>query len=732
MCIPFLNKKNSVLLLSFLCVAFFPLITAQIPQLPIDALSQLGLKDLPNITDIRNLLFPWLKFNSTNSTACSNFVDDLLLHPRNYIQPLLASGKKLNDYGDPFACRRQSGFTYLLFMIKLRKGTDRALIGFCSPSICTTKDYQQQEASLKPMIANASNLQEDQFDIVFADPQAEEDKVQPDTYTHLALIIMGTIIVLGALGSYYDSKEIPPKSSAYRQSPQRSTAVSTIEFSKLPTASSKSTQINLDTSTDFEADNFLSSKSDEKTSTEGVRAPETMPPAKPRFNFINFCKCFSFYTNGKKLLTISKITDEHASTECLNGFRVLTMLWVILGHTYYYHLRAPILNLDEWLVFIQRLRNQVFVAIPLAVDSFLFLGGFLGAYLMLKEIRGRQGKLSFIQVWIHRIYRIVPLYLLLVLFGWKILPQFIIGVGGYNYKDIVDSDCNDTWWSNIIFLNNFLPVGKTSACFGYSWYLAVDMQCFLLLPILVIIYYKNRRAGWIVALTLSFGSILLWFVAAYANNWAPDLPWILEHMEEYFKFYVKPYYRFAPYGLGVITGLLLSEYKDESLGEHAFARTLYKLWKNCILRYLTYLIGIAIIIWSIFIHHPVNNGEAQNWSRLTKSAFLASQRSIWVFGWILLLMPTMMGWGRLLRAVLGAGFWSPLTRLTFGAYLIHPQLQVWYYWNLEQAWFIGNINSIVNAFGFATASYILAVCFSLMAEAPAMNIEKFWAPQKKR
>jgi peptidoglycan/LPS O-acetylase OafA/YrhL len=350
---------------------------------------------------------------------------------------------------------------------------------------------------------------------------------------------------------------------------------------------------------------------------------------------------------------------------------------------------------------------------------------------MLKEIRKRRGRVNFLQVWIHRIYRIVPLYLLIVLFGWKIMPQFVVGVAGYTYQELVDYDCHDTWWSNILFLNNFLPVGKTAYCFGHSWYLAVDIQCFLPLPILLVLYYKNRQAGWIATLTLFFGSIMFWFTNSLIHGWATDLPWIMDNMTEYFEFYTKPYYRFGPYGLGIMVGFVISEYKDETLSHNIFAKKLYRFWRKRIFRYLTFAAGTAIILWSIFIHYPVNNGEAAHWSQFKKSAFLASQRSIWVFGWALLFMPTMMGWGSLLRGVLGASFWSPFTRLTFGAYLIHPILQVWYYWQLEQAWFIGNLNSVINGVGFAAAAYILSTIFTLMAETPAMNIEKFWMPHRK-
>lgn len=50
--------------------------------------------------------------------------------------------------------------------------------------------------------------------------------------------------------------------------------------------------------------------------------------------FSVFCQmllCFSLYTNGLKILDMSK---KGGQLECLHGMRVLSMFWVILGHTY--------------------------------------------------------------------------------------------------------------------------------------------------------------------------------------------------------------------------------------------------------------------------------------------------------------------------------------------------------------------------------------------------------------
>jgi hypothetical protein len=50
---------------------------------------------------------------------------------------------------------------------------------------------------------------------------------------------------------------------------------------------------------------------------------------------------FSLYTNGKKLLGTH---CENDNLKCLNGIRVLTMVWVIVGHLFIIRINASNTN----------------------------------------------------------------------------------------------------------------------------------------------------------------------------------------------------------------------------------------------------------------------------------------------------------------------------------------------------------------------------------------------------
>ena len=48
--------------------------------------------------------------------------------------------------------------------------------------------------------------------------------------------------------------------------------------------------------------------------------------------------CFSVYSNGKKILSTAKIDG---SIDCIHGLRCFSMVWVVLGHTWFAMVQTP-------------------------------------------------------------------------------------------------------------------------------------------------------------------------------------------------------------------------------------------------------------------------------------------------------------------------------------------------------------------------------------------------------
>lgn len=95
-----------------------------------------------------------------------------------------------------------------------------------------------------------------------------------------------------------------------------------------------------------------------------------------------YFKAFRLIENTKKLL-FARSRDGDKNMELLNGLRVISMGWVILGHTYFYGLKTPLANPLIPLELFKSFSFNIVSSGPYAVDIFFWLSGFLGVYLIL-------------------------------------------------------------------------------------------------------------------------------------------------------------------------------------------------------------------------------------------------------------------------------------------------------------------------------------------------------------
>lgn len=52
----------------------------------------------------------------------------------------------------------------------------------------------------------------------------------------------------------------------------------------------------------------------------------------------SFATSFSYLSNGTKLFTF----DQTSKLSCLEGLKTLTVMWIVMGHTYAFQVNAPI------------------------------------------------------------------------------------------------------------------------------------------------------------------------------------------------------------------------------------------------------------------------------------------------------------------------------------------------------------------------------------------------------
>jgi len=310
--------------------------------------------------------------------------------------------------------------------------------------------------------------------------------------------------------------------------------------------------------------------------------------------------CFSFTTNFKKLMTVDE--NEDKSLWSLNGIRVLAIALVTIGHSYSSSLMTPAHNL----LFFMDIFKAPFIAIivngTFAVDTFFFLSGFLTFYLLTLKLYPNQGKGNYLLLYLHRYLRLLPILFSVMIFGMFIYPLIGNGANWVTTTNYIIKNCSKYWWTNFLYIDNFFPWTDTDACMGWVWYLANDMQFFLISPFLILVYCKSRKIGYSLISFLIFTTCAITFTLSMVYK-IPATIQIGGEGNGQNLVYSRPWCWFSTYGLGGILGLIYFEHK--TISKHkivSFASVLLDTLKDSALMSWSFaVIGTGILCLVVFI-----------------------------------------------------------------------------------------------------------------------------------
>ncbi|XP_033120057.1 O-acyltransferase like protein-like isoform X1 [Anneissia japonica] len=253
------------------------------------------------------------------------------------------------------------------------------------------------------------------------------------------------------------------------------------------------------------------------------------------------------------------------------------------------------------------------------------------------------------------------------------------------------------------------------------------MQFFVISPLLIVLLRKSWKTGFAAISALC----LLSFAATASINTYWGLPieggWGQQKYNnrtdstEYpngDRVYGKPYCRIPAYLVGVSVGYVLYRLDKKQLKIPLMAVLLG--WCAAVAT------GLAVIygLWSTYDGHQVPQGVAVFYN--TVARFSWSLAVAWVA------FACITGYGGFANTILSWGVWSPLGRLTYGAYLFHPLVLygIILTWKTE---FHLTISNYANLFiAGMVLSYAVAFVMSLLVEGPFMALEKLMLGKTKR
>lgn len=427
-------------------------------------------------------------------------------------------------------------------------------------------------------------------------------------------------------------------------------------------------------------------------------APSTPVKSISKSGFKSFVLCFSVRDNIANLVA----KEPTRSIATLDAMRTISMFYIVLGHTADFMLPPKNYYQNMGLVFekVTDFRWMALVGAQSCVDTFFFISGLLTAYSLLRRaVKG--GGIPILKFTLLRYLRLVPLVAVVVGFYASLVRYS--GNGTMWYKMVADSEnCQDTWWSNLLFINNFYPSEFDDQCIPWAWYLAVDMQLFVVGLVLLVLYLRHRLAGVAVTSFLVVLGIVLMFVVDQKEGIT-----LAPNESQQNALYDKPYTRMPAYMLGLLFGYLMTDVSHHHLHVPPIVAHVILLVSTA---------AIVIMCYSMYWATRASLGVTAT------GAYYAFLRVCWslCIGAIVLLCST--GQGMIWADFLTLRMWEPLGKLTFGAYLVHPIVIRMRYHSTDVTNYHTTFNFAMDYCGFLLISYVAATVLYVLVEVPSANL----------
>ncbi|XP_038131017.1 O-acyltransferase like protein [Cyprinodon tularosa] len=421
-------------------------------------------------------------------------------------------------------------------------------------------------------------------------------------------------------------------------------------------------------------------------------------------------RAFALQTTSKGVFSTlpSVQSDKYAS---LNGIRVLSLLWIICGHSAQFPVINNLDNYKTWRKAVESSPTYVLTIsgpVFLAVDTFLLLGGLLSARSLLSSINKAEDHLSLGLVanyLFKRIKRIQPLHLFTMCLTVSLISLVQWGPYWFPFVETL-MDCKAYWWANVLLIINLLPVHEI--CIPWTWYLSLDFQCYATTPLLVYIYRFKRSVFAIVVGSLLVISTVTSAAITACLHLPVFQPSTITTDNYVLYYYVKPYTRYGPFLIGILTGIHLTTKKGQLLKEKWQAA----LGWFCCLSMMSLLIGLAYLL-----------KETPAYPSVAHALYQGLHRPVWALAVSWIILACEEGYGGFIKTFLSFGVWVPLSNISFACYLVHPIFIILYNGLQETPIHYTDINFMYLFFGHVVLTLVVGCALTVLIEKPYLFLK---------
>jgi len=201
---------------------------------------------------------------------------------------------------------------------------------------------------------------------------------------------------------------------------------------------------------------------------------------------------FSYKKNTEFLMDYG-VNPNKPYLRTLDGLKFFAMLGTVYYSENYYRFgfSKNFGNKDDWSKFLGGEYMQGLMPGYLIHDIFFFIGGTVATLTIMDIFSTRKDNTSwesaFRQACVRKIFRFWPLYTIMTLFYWLVLPGFTNGPNGHLIEEYT-SQCKDHFWADLLTIGAYLY--PNSSCIDFSWYLQIDFHYFVVLALVLYVCYK--------------------------------------------------------------------------------------------------------------------------------------------------------------------------------------------------------------------------------------------------
>merc|ERR1712232_805653 len=202
-----------------------------------------------------------------------------------------------------------------------------------------------------------------------------------------------------------------------------------------------------------------------------------------------------------------------------------------------------------------------------------------------------------------------------------------------------------------------------------------------------------------------------------------------DHYKDYSYYaYSKPYTRVPAYFVGMVAAWVL----DDLERGHGITRPLQGTPQQKAWAALLAVLSFATLLFIILFPATDFGKQKNSWGDVVSAIYLTFSRPLWAACWAVITLLCYYDLIPLVNGFLAHPWWTPLARLTYGAYLVHPMVIKLAAGRSHQFYNFSMMDLMYRTAGNCVMAYMGAAALWVLVERPAMTITSALLKAKPR